>query len=75
MGYHKTKIEIIDVQHCKMQSSQTDYLHFQEFQTTWKEFFKKNNFSEIHVDKKDEFLKPFVKQLPKNIKKISLKEK
>ena len=31
----------------------------------------KNKFSEIHYDKKDEFLKYFVKMLPKEIKKKS----
>jgi len=42
------------------------------FEKTWKEFFTKNNFSEIHYDKKDEFLNEFVKMLPKQIKRKSL---
>ena len=45
---------------------------FTEFEKTWTEFFKRNNFSEIKYDKNDEFLKYFVKTLSKNIKKISL---
>ena len=42
------------------------------FEKTWKEFFAKNNFSEIHYDKQDEFLNEFVKMLPKQIKRKSL---
>ena len=45
---------------------------FTEFQKTWDSFFKKNKFSEIKYDKTDEFLKYFVKTLPKNIKKKSI---
>ena len=45
---------------------------FTEFEKTWTEFFKRNNFLEIKYDKKDELLKYFVKTLSKNIKKISL---
>jgi len=44
---------------------------FTEFEKTWEDFFKKNKFLEIHYDKKDEFLKYFVKILPKEIKKKS----
>ena len=56
------------------ESSRIDYNpeEFTEFEKTWTEFFKKNNFSEIKFDKKDEFLKYFVKTLSKNIKKKSL---
>ncbi|MBT8172684.1 MAG: tRNA guanosine(15) transglycosylase TgtA [Nitrosopumilus sp.] len=44
---------------------------FTEFEKTWKNFFEKNKFTEIHYDKNDQFLKHFVKTLPKNIKKKS----
>ncbi len=44
---------------------------FPTFEKTWDEFFKLNKFSEIHYDKKDEFLKHFVQRLPKEIKKKS----
>ena len=45
---------------------------FSTFEKTWNEFFAKNIFSEIHYDKKDEFLKYFVKSLPKEIKRKSI---
>ena len=45
---------------------------FLEFKKTWMEFFENNNFKEIYFNKEDEFLKPFVKLLPKNIKRKSL---
>ncbi|WP_016939489.1 MULTISPECIES: tRNA guanosine(15) transglycosylase TgtA [Nitrosopumilus] len=44
---------------------------FPEFGKTWHIFFEKNQFSEIRYDKDDEFLKHFVKTLPKKIKKKS----
>ena len=44
---------------------------FTSFEDTWKKFFSNNKFSEIHYDKDDEFLKHFVKILPKEIKKKS----
>ena len=44
---------------------------FPTFEKTWKNFFKNNKFSEIHYDKNDQFLKYFVKMLPKEIKKKS----
>jgi len=42
---------------------------FPTFEKTWREFFSKNKFSEIHYDKNDEFLKKFVKSIPKEIKR------
>ena len=45
---------------------------FPVFEKTWTEFFANNKFSEIHFDKKDKFLKYFVKNLPKEIKRKSL---
>ena len=44
---------------------------FSSFEDTWKKFFANNKFSEIHYDKEDQFLKHFVKTLPKEIKKKS----
>ncbi|MEO2220713.1 MAG: tRNA guanosine(15) transglycosylase TgtA, partial [Nitrosopumilus sp.] len=48
-----------------------DPKEFPTFQKTWEDFFKKNKFLEIHYNKEDEFLKYFVKTLPKEIKKKS----
>jgi 7-cyano-7-deazaguanine tRNA-ribosyltransferase len=50
-----------------------DSKEFSEFQKTWTKFFENNKFSEIYFDKKDDFLKNFIKILPKGIKKKSLK--
>ena len=44
---------------------------FPTFEKTWKDFFSNNKFSEIHYDKNDQFLKYFVKMLPKEIRKKS----
>jgi len=44
---------------------------FPTFEKTWKDFFNNNKFSEIHYDKNDQFLKYFVKMLPKEIRKKS----
>ena len=44
---------------------------FPTFKKTWEDFFSNNIFSEIHYDKSDKFLKYFVKNLPKEIKKKS----
>ena len=44
---------------------------FPTFEKTWNDFFSNNNFSEIHFEKDDKFLKYFVKSLPKEIKKKS----
>ena len=42
---------------------------FPTFAQTWNTLFSKNNFDTLYVQKNDEFLNPFVKSLPKNIKK------
>ncbi len=44
---------------------------FPVFLNTWEIFFEKNHFTEIYCDKTDEFLKFFLKKLPKNIIKKS----
>jgi 7-cyano-7-deazaguanine tRNA-ribosyltransferase len=49
-----------------------DPKEFSEFQKTWSKFFENNKFSEIYFDKKDEFLKYFIKSMPKETKKKSL---
>ena len=67
-------IEISDIfpaAHHESSRINYDPKEFTEFQKTWENFFKKNKFLEIHYDKKDEFLKYFVKTLPKEIKKKS----
>ena len=48
-----------------------DPKEFPTFEKTWGIFFDNNVFSEIYYDKKDEFLKYFIKKLPKEIKKKS----
>lgn len=45
---------------------------FPVFEKTWNDFFSNNKFLEIHYDKHDEFLKYFVKTLPKEIKQKSI---
>ncbi|MCV0410971.1 tRNA guanosine(15) transglycosylase TgtA [Nitrosopumilus sp.] len=45
---------------------------FPTFEKTWNDFFSNNKFLEIHYDKHDEFLKHFVKILPKEIKRKSI---
>ena len=45
---------------------------FPVFSTTWKIFFEKNNFTVLYYDKKDEFLKYFMKTVPKKIRKKSI---
>ena len=42
------------------------------FEKTWNDFFANNKFLEIHYDEEDEFLKHFVKSLPKEITEIPL---
>jgi len=45
---------------------------FPTFENTWKKFFENNQFSAIYFDKNDEFLKYFMRILPKEIKKKSI---
>ncbi|MFB5611817.1 MAG: tRNA guanosine(15) transglycosylase TgtA [Nitrosarchaeum sp.] len=45
---------------------------FPTFENTWTKFFKNNQFSEVYFDKSDEFLKYFIKILPKGIKRKSI---
>jgi 7-cyano-7-deazaguanine tRNA-ribosyltransferase len=53
----------------RLQYSPEDFIIFAK---TWKIFFAKNNFTTVYCDKKDEFLKFFLKSLPKRIVKKSL---
>ena len=46
---------------------------FPTFAQTWNTFFSRNKFDILYVPKNDDFLKHFVKLLPKNIKKRYLK--
>jgi len=41
---------------------------FPTFGQTWNVFFSRNSFDVLYVQKNDDFLKPFIKLLPKNIK-------
>lgn len=71
-------IEITDIYpaaHYVMTKSNFNPMQFPIFAKTWKDFFAKNKFSEIYYDKDDQFIKFFVKLLPKNIKRKSLKNK
>jgi 7-cyano-7-deazaguanine tRNA-ribosyltransferase len=45
---------------------------FPVFSKTWKIFFEKNNFTTLYYDKKDEFLKYFMKTVPKITRKKSI---
>ena len=45
---------------------------FPVFAKTWDVFIEKNHFTEIYCDKNNEFLKFFLKRLPKKIRKKSL---
>lgn len=45
---------------------------FPTFTKTWETFIGKNHFTEIYCDKKDEFLKFFLRKIPIKIKKRSL---
>ena len=67
-------IEISDVfpaAHHETSRMNFDPKEFLEFGKTWEAFFENNQFLEIYYDKEDEFLKYFVKTLPKKIKKKS----
>ena len=44
---------------------------FPIFSKTWEIFFEKNNFTALYCDKKDEFLKYFLKAVPKKVRKKS----
>ena len=67
-------IEISDIfpaAHHETSRISFDAKEFPTFEKTWNDFFYNNNFSEIYYDKNDQFLKYFVKTLPKKIKKKS----
>ena len=69
-------LEISDIypaSHYVMADSNYDPETFTEFTKTWKIFFEKNNFSEVYLDKNDEFIMYFLKLIPKVIHKKSLK--
>ena len=67
-------IEISDIfpaAHHETSRIEFDPNEFPTFEKTWEDFFDNNKFSEIYYDKNDNFLKHFVKTLPKEIKKKS----
>ena len=68
-------IEISDMYpaaHYVMSNIKLNPEEFPVFAKTWEIFLSKNNFTEIHFDKDDQFIKFFTKMIPKNIKKKSL---
>ena len=64
--------DIFPAAHHETSRIQFNSKEFPTFEQTWKKFFKNNQFSEIYFDKDDEFLKYFIKILPKGIKKKSI---
>ena len=69
-------IEISDIYPAAHQVTvriQQDPKEFPVFLETWNKFFVNNTFKEIIYDKNDEFIKFFVKTLPKDIKRKSLR--
>ena len=69
-------LEISDIypaSHYVMADSNYEPETFTEFTKTWKIFFDKNNFSEVYLDKDNEFITYFSKLIPKGIRKRSLK--
>jgi 7-cyano-7-deazaguanine tRNA-ribosyltransferase len=68
-------IEISDIfpaAHHETSRINFDPKEFSIFEKTWNDFFENNDFSEIKYDKDDQFLKYFVKTLPKTIKRKSV---
>lgn len=64
--------DIFPASHYVMARHDFDSNDFPIFEKTWDTFIGKNHFTKIYCDKKDEFLKLFLKRLPKKIKKKSL---
>lgn len=68
-------IEISDVfpaAHHETSRLDFDPKEFPEFEKTWRTFFENNRFLEIRYDKEDNFLRHFIKMLPKETRKKSL---
>ena len=65
--------DIFPAAHHETARMKFDPKEFSEFQKTWSKFFENNKFSEIYFDKTDKLLESFVKLIPKNTKKKSLK--
>ena len=64
--------DIFPAAHHEISRFNFDPKKFFEFEKTWAKFFQNNKFTEIYFDKTDEFLKPFIKNLPKQIRKKSV---
>ena len=64
--------DIFPASHYVSSNSNFEPADFPEFAKTWKNFFDKNNFSEVYYDKDNYFLKYFSKIIPKGIRKKSL---
>ena len=68
--------DIFPASHYVTSRLEFDPKDFPTFTKTWEIFFEKNNFTTIYCDKKDEFLRYFLKTVPNKIRKKSLvKEK
>lgn len=63
--------DIFPASHHETSRSSFDPEDFPTFEDTWTKFFQNNQFSEVYFDKTDEFLRYFMKTLPK-IKKKSI---
>ncbi len=64
--------DIFPASHHETVRGDFDSSDFVEFEKTWIKFFENNQFTEVFFDKKDEFLKKFIKNLPKGIRRKSL---
>lgn len=64
--------DIFPAAHHETSRLKFDPKEFPTFENTWEIFFKNNQFTEIYFDKTDEFLKHYIKMLPKEIKKKSI---
>ena len=70
-------IEISDVfpaSHYVMTRNEFESEKFPTFLEVWEEFFKKNDFNEVHLEKDDLFLQKFKKIIPKGIRKKQIIE-
>jgi len=67
--------DIFPAAHYVMSKSSYNPNEFPVFEKTWSTFFEKNNFSTVYLDREDQFLKFFVKLLPKKSKIKFIKNK
>ena len=70
-------IEISDIfpaSHYVMVRKEFDSEKFPTFLEIWSEFFKKNKFDVVYLEKNDQFLEKFIKIIPKGIRKKQITE-